>query len=226
MKKGYIFAQDLKTNNMKTEVEKIVDLTFDPIITIGVIEKDNDLTEVFKEDINLPFPILYRLAKEDSLSVETKELLESIFDKVILAKPNLIESYKRLGGQVSVAEPIEETIEEVIVEEIPGNLEIVEEPIKDIIKDKVSSNKESELPRRYGKVKILSDIKEQGGKATNPQLTALAVNDLKNIYVNLSNRLIKDMLLEDKILTDEDMREIRSAIKIVENKLKLILKKK
>ena len=91
MKKGYIFAQDLKTNNMKTEVEKIVDLTFDPIITIGVIEKDNDLTEVFKEDINLPFPILYRLAKEDSLSVETKELLESIFDKVILAKPNLIE---------------------------------------------------------------------------------------------------------------------------------------
>ena len=34
------------------------------------------------------------------------------------------------------------------------------------------------------------------------------------------------MLLEDKILTDEDMRDIRSAIKIVENKLKLILKKK
>lgn len=218
MKKGYIFAQDLKTNNMKTEVEKIVDLTFDPIITIGVIEKDNDLTEVFKEDINLPFPILYRLAKEDSLSAETKELLESIFDKVILAKPNLIESYKRLGGQVSVVEPI--------VEEILTNEEIVKEPIKDIIKDKVSSKKESDVPRRYGKVKILSDIKEQGGKATNPQLTALAVNDLKNIYVNLSNRLIKDMLLEDKILTDEDMREIRSAIKIVEAKLKLILKKK
>ena len=218
MKKGYIFAQDLKTNNMKTEVEKIVDLTFDPIITIGVIEKDNDLTEVFKEDINLPFPILYRLAKEDSLSAETKELLESIFDKVILAKPNLIESYKRLGGQVSVVEPI--------VEEILTNEEIVKEPIKDIIKDKVSSKKESDVPRRYGKVKILSDIKEQGGKATNPQLTSLAVNDLKNIYVNLSNRLIKDMLLEDKILTDEDMREIRSAIKIVEAKLKLILKKK
>jgi hypothetical protein len=221
MKKGYIFAQDLKTNNMKTEVEKIVDLKFDPIITIGVIEKDSDLTEVFKEDINLPFPILYRLAKEDDLSDETKELLESIFDKVILAKPNLIESYKRLGGQTAVAEPISETIEEVS-EEIPKNVEIVEEPIK----DKVSSNKESELPRRYGKVKILADIKEQGGKATNPQLTALAVNDLKNIYVNISNRLIKDMLLEDKILTDEDMREIRSAIKIVEAKLKHILKKK
>ena len=135
-----------------------------------------------------------------------------------MANPNLIESYKRLGGQVSVVEPI--------VEEILTNEEIVKEPIKDIIKDKVSSKKESDVPRRYGKVKILSDIKEQGGKATNPQLTALAVNDLKNIYVNLSNRLIKDMLLEDKILTDEDMREIRSAIKIVEAKLKLILKKK
>ena len=196
---------------MKTEVEKIIDLTFDPIITIGVIEKDTDLTEVFKEDINLPFPILYRLAKEDTLSAETKELLESIFDKVILAKPNLIESYKRLGGQISIVDVVEP---------------IAEEPIKDIIEDKVSSKKENDIPRRYGKVKILSDIKEQGGKATNPQLTALAVNDLKNIYVNLSNRLIKDMLLEDKILTDEDMRDIRSAIKIVENKLKVILKKK
>ena len=203
---------------MKTEVEKIVDLKFDPIITIGVIEKDADLREVFKEDINLPFPILYRLAKEDTLSAETKELLESIFDKVILAKPNLIESYKRLGGQISivdVVEPIADVVEP-----------IAEEPIKDIIEDKVSSKKENDIPRRYGKVKILSDIKEQGGKATNPQLTALAVNDLKNIYVNLSNRLIKDMLLEDKILTDEDMRDIRSAIKIVENKLKVILKKK
>jgi hypothetical protein len=218
LKKVYIFAQDLKTNNMKTEVEKIVDLKFDPIITIGVIEKDADLREVFKEDINLPFPILYRLAKEDTLSAETKELLESIFDKVILAKPNLIESYKRLGGQISivdVVEPIADVVEP-----------IAEEPIKDIIEDKVSSKKENDIPRRYGKVKILSDIKEQGGKATNPQLTALAVNDLKNIYVNLSNRLIKDMLLEDKILTDEDMRDIRSAIKIVENKLKVILKKK
>lgn len=216
---------------MKTEVEKIVDLTFDPVLTIGVIEKDSDLTEVFKEDINLPFSILYRLAKEDGLSSETKELLESIFDKVILAKPNLIDSYKRLASQGSIdikaVEPVAEIVEEV-VEEIPG-IEIsekVQEPIKDIIKDKVSSKKETDVPRRYGKVKILSDIKEQGGKATNPQLTALAVNDLKNIYVNLNNRLIKDMLLEDKILTDEDMREIRSAIKIVEAKLKNILKKK
>ena len=215
---------------MKTKVEKIADLTFSPIITIGVIEKDNDLTEVFKEDINLPFPILYRLAKEDGLTTETLELLESIFNNVILAKPNLIESYKRLGG-------------EDLVEETSTN-ELVK-PVKDIIKDKVSSITkdvkikklqgskpgfggviENSVPRRYGKVKILSDIKEQDGKATNAQLTALAVNDLKNIYVNLSRRLIKDMLLKDKILTDEEMREIRSAIKIVEAKLKHILKKK
>ena len=205
---------------MKTEVEKIVDLTFDPIITIGVIEKDKDLTEVFKEDINLPFPILYRLAKEGGLSSETHELLESIFEKVILAKPNLIESYKRLASEESV----DIKAVQPVVEEIPNK--VVNNPIKDVIKDKVSSNKENDVPRRYGKVKILSDIKEQDGKATNAQLTALAVNDLKNIYVNLSRRLIKDMLLEDKILTDEDMREIRSAIKIVEAKLKKILKKK
>ncbi len=196
---------------MKTEVEKIVDLTFDPIITIGVIEKDEDLTDVFKEDINLPFPILYRLAKEDGLSSETKELLESIFDKVILAKPNLIESYKRLASQG----PIEPILE---VEAIEDKVSLIEKPGKEI--------KEKAVPRRYGKVKILEDIKEQGGKASNQQLTALAVNKLKNIYCRLNARLVKDMLLEDKILTDEDMRDIRSAIKIVESKLKHIIKKK
>ena len=210
---------------MKTEVEKILDLTFDPIVTIGVIEKNEDLSEVFKEDINLPFPILYRLAKEDGLSVETSELLMSIFDKVILMKPNLIDLYKRLANQnsieINVVEPVveeKETIEPVIIEPV-----IIEPaPVVKVKKE----TKESTLPRRYGKVKILEDIKEQGGKATNQQLTALAINDLKNMYVNLSNRLIKDMLLEDKVLTDEDMRDIRSAIKIVESKLKHILKKK
>ena len=140
-------------------------------------------------------------------------------------KPNLIDLYKRLANQnsieINVVEPVveeKETIEPVIIEPV-----IIEPaPVVKVKKE----TKESTLPRRYGKVKILEDIKEQGGKATNQQLTALAINDLKNMYVNLSNRLIKDMLLEDKVLTDEDMRDIRSAIKIVESKLKHILKKK
>ena len=55
-------------------------------------------------------------------------------------------------------------------------VEIVEEvkPIKE--------KKEKELPRRYGKANIVKDIASQGGKPTNAQLTALAINDLKNIY--------------------------------------------
>ena len=71
----------------------------------------------------------------------------------------------------------------------------------------------------------MKDIEKQGGKATNAQLTALAVNDMKNMYVNLSARLINDMLTDSPKLTDEDYRDIRSAINIVKNKLKNILNK-
>jgi len=51
------------------------------------------------------------------------------------------------------------------------------------------------------------------------------VNDLKNVYVNLNSRLINDMLTTNPKLTDEDYRDIRSAINIVKTKLKDILKK-
>ncbi len=85
---------------------------------------------------------------------------------------------------------------------------------------------EKKLPRRYGKAYIEKDIKNQDGKATNAQLTALAVNELKNIYVNLNARLINDMLTDTPKLTEEDYREIRSAVTIVKNKLKDVLKKK
>ena len=90
-----------------------------------------------------------------------------------------------------------------------------------------SSNKtqESKLPRRYGKDKIIQDIAKQDGKATNAQKTALAVNELKNLYVNLNSRMVKELLTDEKNITDVEYREIRSAITTIKNKLNPILNK-
>jgi hypothetical protein len=82
----------------------------------------------------------------------------------------------------------------------------------------------SKLPRRYGKNKLNKDIDKQNGRATNVQLTALSVNKLKNIYLKLERLIISEMFSDEKKLTDENYREIRSAIDIVENKLKKIQK--
>lgn len=81
-------------------------------------------------------------------------------------------------------------------------------------------NKENVLPRRYGKNKLKKDIENQGGTATNVQLTALSINKLKNIYLKLERLIISEMFSDERKLTDENYREIRSAIDIVENKLK------
>ena len=91
---------------------------------------------------------------------------------------------------------------------------------------KGKKEKKRSLPRRYGKEKILKDIKEQGGKATPLQNAMLRTNDLKNIYANLAARGIKDMLGGTNMLSDADCRDITSAITIVERKLEEILKRK
>jgi hypothetical protein len=80
--------------------------------------------------------------------------------------------------------------------------------------------KNNVLPRRYGKNKLKKDIENQGGTATNVQLTALSINKLKNIYLKLERLIISEMFSDERKLTDENYREIRSAIDIVENKLK------
>lgn len=81
------------------------------------------------------------------------------------------------------------------------------------------------LPRRYGKNKLKKDIEKQGGTPTNVQLTALSINKLKNTYLKLERLIIYEMFSGERKLTDENYREIRSAIDIVDNKLKKIQKK-
>jgi hypothetical protein len=192
---------------MKTEVDKIMDLEYDELITLAVIESDEDLKEIFYDDVKISYNMLLTLSKENKLNKETKEFIRKIFDKLILINKQLINKYVLLAeGESKNVMKQEET------------QPVIQEP-------KEPEKKEKILPRRYGKMNIVKDIQNQGGKATNAQLAALEVNDLKNIYVNLNNRLINDLLTDNPRLTDEDYRDIRSAIKIVKAKMKNILKK-
>lgn len=227
---------------MKT-VEKIADLEYDELVTIGVIEQNEDLKEIFTDEIKLPFNILYRLQKEGALNERTKELLVEIFEKVILTRKDFIDKYQRLK-MIPEPEPVDPvTVVTSVIEEAKNKeVKTVEQvdviPIENVIHVteaykvkhdkpvKVVKAKEVEIPRRYGKEKIQKDIEAQGGKATPVQRAMLKVNDLKNIYVNLSTRGIKDMVAGAESLSDEDCRKIVSAITTFERQMAEIVKTK
>ena len=211
---------------MATEVAKLKELDYNTTITLGVVEQDADLKAIFTDEIRLPFSILYKLSEEGRLNDRTKEILTSIFEKLILTKKELIDKYLRFanskGIELNYTREMEIEVEEIDEEE--GILEPVVETLKKKVVKKEKTGKE--LPRRYGKEKITQDINSQGGTATPVQRAMLKVNDLKNIYVNLSARGIKDMLGDAGLLSDEDCRKIVSVITIAERQLEDLLKRK
>jgi hypothetical protein len=215
---------------MATEIQKLKDLKYNSTITLGVIQQDEDLLEIFTEQIKMPFNILFRLSEEGILNDNTKELLTNIFEKLILTKKELIDKYLRLADNsgLSLNETKEIPVEIETVEEEPDEEEnVVTTSTKPVVENKPKKEKTGkELPRRYGKEKIVKDIEKQGGVATPVQRAMLKVNDLKNIYVNLSARGIKDMLGDTNLLSDEDCRKIVSVVTIAERQLEEILKKK
>jgi len=202
---------------MGIKIEKLKDLQYDELITIAVIESDNLLTSMLMDEVNLSFNVLRTLSIEDKLNPNTKDLIKALFDKVILTNKNFINKYLQL------AELDGKTMAEIIPPIVTVEPELVVDKPK--VKKRKSLNTKV-LPRRYGKDQINKDIKEQNGVATNAQLTAIAVNDVRNIYVKLNTRLINDMLTDNPILSDEDYREIRATITIFKNRLKPILNKK
>lgn len=214
---------------MATEVAKLKEIDYNTTITLGVIEQDVDLKEIFTDEIRLPFNILYKLSEEGRLNDRTKEILTNIFEKLILTKKELIDKYLRLantsGVHIDNIKELEIEVEEdEEIDEEEGIVEpVVETPKKKAVKKEKTGK---ELPRRYGKEKITQDITKQGGTATPVQRAMLKVNDLKNIYVNLSARGIKDMLGDAGLLSDEDCRKIVSVITIAERQLEDILKRK
>lgn len=206
---------------MKVTVEKIADLEYNELVALNVIEKDGDLNSMFTEDVRLPFNMLYRMSKDNILTEEIKGIVFDFFDKVISTKKNYVEKYLRvLNSDVENLVP-----EEVVTQEIPVAVEVapVEKPVPTVKKTTSTTKK---LPKWYGKEKIVQDIKNQGGVGTNPQLAALANNDLKNIYLTMNNKCINDMLTDTRKLTDEEYRTFKSAVRTIQNVLNPILKKK
>jgi hypothetical protein len=196
------------------KIEKITELEYDELVTLRVIEQDETLLSIFREDMKLSFSMLYRLSKDGSLNKEIKETILSFFNNIISVNKDYVILYRQF-----INKPLVET-EEIIIPVV----ESVTIKTKEIKKElSVSENK---LPRRYGKEAIKKDIEAQGGKPNTTQLTAIALNDLKNIYGVLNTRLIKDIHSDKKVLSDEEYREIRAAITILQNKLKPILKKR
>lgn len=245
---------------MGTIVEKIQDLEYNELLTLGVVEKNQDLTDILRSEINMPFNLLYKFQKTGELNTETKDLLVLIFEKLILTKQDLINQYLRLGGmEPTQSKVIEEPLEEIEgFEEIPSHIEghgayydqlednnnlsvkeveklvgpEVVKAVAEIIKpkkvEKTKTLSEKEIPRRYGKQQILTDIEKQGFKATSLQRAMLSLNDLKNIYANISAKCIKDYFSEEdlKQLTEEDLRNISATITLLDRKLNSIVKKK
>jgi hypothetical protein len=212
---------------MALHVDKLKELEYDEVITLKLIESDEDLTTVFREVTPISFKLLTTIAIQGKLNSETKELMRGLFDSIICTKTEYINRYIRFadsdGCDISIGNvgtPVEE------IETTENTVEVIE-VVEPVVKVKQTKEKnENVLPRRYGKEKILKDIEAQGGKANPTQRAMLKVNDLKNIYVNLSARGIKDMIGGTNLLSDEDCRKITSVITIAERQLLEILKKK
>jgi hypothetical protein len=224
---------------MATVVDKIQDLEYNELITLGVIEQNSDLFEIFKSEIKMPINLLYKLQKDGTLNNETKKVLNDFFEKLILTKQSFINQYLKLAG----LEPSD--VKQAVAEEIKLREDVLPiadpfEPVKGIptkivekmvetAKEqgyKVKVVKENDLPRRYGKQQIEKDIVAQGHKANHKQRAGLKLNNLKNLNVLLINKFIKDYHNEAQILTDEDYLKIEASITMFERSLDAILKKK
>lgn len=202
---------------MSTEIKKLAELEYDDMITLAVIESDDILTDIFKEEIKISFNMIRTIAKDNELNKETKELLLEIFEGIILPTKRYINKYIGFGG-VAISNGF---IDEVVV------VEIIETPItEDKVEKPTSVKKEKALSKWYGKERLVKEISEQGGIATPTQRAMLELNELKNIYSKLLAKGIKDLETGSNILSDEDCRTIESIVVLAKRRLNKVLTKK
>jgi hypothetical protein len=204
---------------MSTEIKKLAELEYDEMITLAVIESDDILTDIFKEEIKISFNMIRTIAKDNELNKETKELLFEIFEGIILPTKRYINKYIGFGGIATSNGFINEEVVEEIIE--------IENPI---IEDKVdkptSVKKEKAFSKWYGKKRLVKEITEQGGIATPTQRAMLELNELKNIYSKLLAKGIKDLETGSNILSEEDCRTIESIVVLAKRRLNKVLTKK
>ena len=81
------------------ETKKLVELEFNETLVLRLIELDEDLCAIFREDFKMPFNILQRLIKDNQLPSDVKATLIEIFDKVIVTNSTLISKYLKLANE-------------------------------------------------------------------------------------------------------------------------------
>jgi hypothetical protein len=207
---------------MSITFEKVADLKFDELVSLYVIETDDMLKEIFEEKVKTPFNMLYLLIKDggDTVSSETKQVIFEIFDKLISTGVGLSERYQHLQNSGFVSKKLGENYSSKLETEV--KVEVA--PEKTVIVEK--TKKEKTLPRRYGKEKILEDVKKQDFPATALQRAMIDLNEVRNIYVKLSDRTIKDLLGGGDNFTDEDCRKISAVVKTFKQQTESIINKK
>ena len=232
---------------MSKTLTKIKDVEYNELVVLLLLYNNKKLWDIFKDQLKLSIHALITIAKNNGLSYETKEVLESFFNDIILTHSSVLEDYenylsvykqKGLDKFVSSKVKNEESVTPVTPSE-PVVKEVKTEKTAEIIEEtKVATSTPKEvdtakkkpkrkLPRRIGKEAIEKMIAENGGKSTQLHRVMLRINDLKNMYVKLQARGIKEMHVEDgSVLSDDECRTITSAITILEQKVSGILKKK
>ena len=78
---------------MGIKIEKLADLEYNEIVTLGVIEQDSVLSSIFLEDVKMSFNMVKLLSKENNLNEFSKLKIYEFFDKIILTNKNYIDKY-------------------------------------------------------------------------------------------------------------------------------------
>jgi len=198
------------------EMEKLIELQYNEFVVLTLIESNEDLRSILSDEVDIPIHLLISMSLDGLLNGDTKNIIREIFDKLVLTQTMLANKYMYFAKINNINIDVKNIKKPIIP--------IIEETIE--IKEVKKTQKNKNIPKRYGAEKIKKDIEKHGGESTPLQRAMLSLNILKNITTNLNNRGIKDIFTDTNILTDDDCRTIISLVKIAEQKFEAILKKK
>ena len=192
------------------ETTQTTETKFDLFKTLYLIKTEQELLDVYDMGVDVSIQTTITNAKNNLLSDKTLNYLQDVFTHIILNNPKFLDKYSRVNSSQTL------NVTTVIPPTPPVEL----------------SEKEYPIPRRYGKEKIIADVKKDNRKLTAIERALISCNNIKNIHVNLERRLIHDLFVDredidgDKVLTDGECRDIIAIAELMTNKLKALLDKK
>ena len=192
------------------ETTQTTETKFDLFKTLYLIKTEQELLDVYDMGVDVSIQTTITNAKNNLLSDKTLNYLQDVFTHIILNNPKFLDIYSRVNNSQTL------NVTTIIPPTPPVEL----------------SEKEYPIPRRYGKEKIIADVKKDNRKLTAIERALISCNNIKNMHVNLERRLIHDLFVDredidgDKVLTDGECRDIIAIAELMTNKLKALLDKK